>query len=121
MKEDKKILIIKLSSIGDVVHSLPFLEVIRNQFPHALIDWVVEQEAASIIKGHPALNNLIISKRKAWQKNIFKSSQFLNIINEAKGLIQKTRSLNYNMVIDLQGLLKSGLLTALPKDTGKSE
>ena len=112
---NKKILIIKLSSIGDVVHSLPFLEVIRNEFPHALIDWIVEQEAASIIKGHPALNNLIISKRKVWQKNIFKTSQFMNVMNEAKGLIQKTRSLNYNMVIDLQGLLKSGLFTCIAK------
>ena len=63
-----KILIIKLSSIGDVVHTLPFLEVLKNNHPDSRIDWLVEEEASQVISGHPAINRIIISKRKAWEK-----------------------------------------------------
>jgi len=49
MKRPDSILIVKLSAIGDVVHTLPLLEVLRKNFPHARIDWVVEEEAGQII------------------------------------------------------------------------
>ncbi|RLB13416.1 MAG: lipopolysaccharide heptosyltransferase I, partial [Deltaproteobacteria bacterium] len=58
------ILIIKLSAIGDVVHSLPLLEVLKDRFPLSKIDWVVEEDASGIIEDHPDIDQLIIFPRK---------------------------------------------------------
>jgi len=51
MNNNPNILVIKLSAIGDVVHSLPFLEVLKDRFPLSKIDWVVEEDAARIVEG----------------------------------------------------------------------
>ena len=51
-----KILIVKLSALGDVVHTLPALNALRKRYPHAHITWLVETAAAEIIRGHSALD-----------------------------------------------------------------
>jgi 3-deoxy-D-manno-octulosonic-acid transferase/heptosyltransferase-1 len=124
MTRFKKILIIKLSSIGDVVHALPFLEALRNSFPDSKIDWLVEEEASQVISGHPAINRVIISRRKAWEKEILNLLKFAGVISEAAGFYKDLRSESYDIVIDMQGLFRSGFLTALSKGkrkTGMSE
>jgi len=62
---EPNILVIKLSAVGDVVHSLPFLEVLRDRFPSAMIDWVVEEDASGIVEGHPDIDRLMIFPRKS--------------------------------------------------------
>ena len=59
----KKILIIRLSSIGDVVHIIPSLYLLRQYFPDAFIGWVISEKSASIIKGHSLLDKVYILKR----------------------------------------------------------
>ncbi len=54
-----RLLIVKLSSIGDIVHTLPSLAAIRRAFPDAEISWVVEERAAEILRGNPMIDNLI--------------------------------------------------------------
>ncbi len=66
-----KILIVKLSAIGDVIHTLPALNAIRLHYPDAHITWLAEAAAASLIEGHTALDRVLISKRKEWVKRIF--------------------------------------------------
>ncbi len=61
-----KILIIKLSAIGDVVQTLPALEAIKKLYPDSEITWVVEEAAAGILEGHPLIDRLLVSRRKAW-------------------------------------------------------
>lgn len=113
------ILIVKLSAIGDVVHTLPFLEVLKGRFPVSHIDWLVEEDASQIVEGHPALEKVIVSRRKSWQKRLLKGGRFISVFEEIFGFLKELRSRNYDLVIDLQGLLKSGILVGLSKGKRK--
>lgn len=106
-----KILIIKLSSIGDVVHTLPSLYAIRQRYPDAVIDWLVEEAASDIIKGHNLLNDCIIVKRKKWLKKPLSIDTWRN----AAAVVRILRSKSYDIVIDFQGLVKSGIWAFLSK------
>ncbi len=119
MTNFKNILIIKLSSIGDVVHTLPFLEVMKNSYPDSKIDWLVEEEASQVISGHPAINRVIISKRKSWEKEILNPLKFAKVYSEAAGFYKELKRSSYDIVIDLQGLFRSGFLTALSRGKRK--
>jgi heptosyltransferase-1 len=113
------ILIVKLSSIGDVVHALPFLEALRKGLPGARIDWVVEEDSSQILVGHPALNRVIVSRRKSWQQGLAKTPHSVCVFREMLHFLNELRSLHYDLVIDLQGLLKSGVLVGLSKGKRK--
>lgn len=119
MQEVENILIIKLSSIGDVVHSLPFLEAIRNKFTHARIDWLVEEAASPILKGHSAIDRIIVSNRKSWQNKVFKGLGCISVLREAAQLFKEIRARRYDLVIDLQGLFRSGFLVGLSRGDRK--
>lgn len=119
MLHPDSILIVKLSAIGDVVHSLPFLEVLRENFPHARIDWLVEEGGARIIEGHPAIDRVIVSRRRSWQRRLVKGTAYLSVIREAARFLREIRAREYDLVIDLQGLLKSGVLTGLSRGKRK--
>jgi 3-deoxy-D-manno-octulosonic-acid transferase/heptosyltransferase-1 len=107
------ILIIKLSAVGDVVHSLPFLEVLRDRFPSAMIDWVVEEDASGIVESHPEIDRLIIFPRKSWLKRFIKKGEYIGVGKEVTKFLKELKSRRYDIVVDLQGLLKSGILTFL--------
>ena len=119
--EDKKpqILIIKLSAIGDVVHSLPLLEVLRQRFPLARIDWLVEEDASGIVEGHPCIDGLLIFPRKSWLQRFRRKGEFLSAGREVARFIRELRNRRYDIVIDLQGLLKSGILTFIVRGKRK--
>ncbi|MGB5157582.1 glycosyltransferase family 9 protein [Desulfobacterium sp. N47] len=119
MTEIKNILIIKLSSIGDVVHALPFLEVIKQCYPDSKIDWLVEEEASKVILGHGSINRIIVSGRKRWQKDILNPLKFINTSSDAIAFFKDLRLSSYDIVIDLQGLFRSGFLAALSKGERK--
>jgi len=119
--ENKKphILIIKLSAIGDVVHSLPFLEVLRDRFPFSGIDWVVEEDASGIVEGHPIIDQLLIFPRKSWLKRFSKKGEYFKVGKEIGGFLKELREKKYDIVVDLQGLFKSGVLTFLARGKRK--
>lgn len=98
-----KILIIKLSALGDVVHTLPALHALRKEFPEAAIDWLVEEAASPLLKDHPLLNRLHVFK-KAWRKNILRHF-FSDIVPFYKSIQKK----KFDWAIDFQGLTKSGI------------
>ena len=64
------ILIVKLSAIGDVIHTLPALSALRRRYPDADITWVVEEAASDLIRGHPHLDRVIVSRRKRWMDDL---------------------------------------------------
>ena len=115
----KSILIIKLSAIGDVVHTLPFLEVIRENFPKARIDWVVEEASSQIIEGHRAIDHVIVSHRTSWQKQLFSGRESLAALIGIRRFLRELRAETYDLVIDLQGLLKSAVLLGLSRGRRK--
>jgi lipopolysaccharide heptosyltransferase I len=119
MKTPESILIVKLSAIGDVVHALPFLEVLRENFSNARIDWLVEEQAFQIIEGHSGLDRVIVSRRNSWKSRLLQFKSCMSVIREVKSFLKELRSYEYDLVIDLQGLLKSGVLVGLSKGKRK--
>ena len=114
-----KILIVKLSAIGDVIHTLPSLNAIRKHYPDAHITWLVEEAASNLVVRHEALDRVIISKRKQWIKSVLSPSCLKNI-KEAYQFIKELRDTEYDLIIDFQGLLKSGVLIALARGKRKT-
>lgn len=115
----RSILLVKLSAIGDVVHTLPLLEVLRRNFPEARIDWLVEEEAFPMIEGHKDIDHVIVSFRKSWQKGLLSRRDRPAALSEIKRFVRDLRSHTYDLVIDLHGLFKSGLLTGLARGRRK--
>jgi 3-deoxy-D-manno-octulosonic-acid transferase/heptosyltransferase-1 len=109
-----EILIVKLSAIGDVIHTLPALNSIRNHYPQAHITWLVEEAASELLIGHPALDRILISRRKAWisEFRLLKTAQPLR---EIRSFLTALRDTRYDLLFDFQALLKSGILIALIK------
>jgi len=103
----RKILIVKPSSLGDVVHSLPFLNAMNTCFPDAEIHWVIAKGLEGLLEGHPMIDRLIVINKDLW-KNLSRAGSTLKEIRE---LFRQLRHEKYDVVVDLQGLLRSGLIT----------
>ena len=110
-----KILFIKLSAIGDVVQTLPALEAIKNVYPAAEITWVVEEAAAGILEGHPLIDRLMVSHRKSWIAMMKQPGTFASGVRSVIRFITDLRTTRYDIAIDFQGLLKSGMLIGLAR------
>ena len=111
----KKILIIKLSAIGDVVQALPALEAIKKAFPASSVTWVVEEAAAGILEGHPLIDTLLVSGRKSWLRMLGHPRTFREGILKIAAFLRALRADRYDIAIDLQGLFKSGVLIGLAR------
>lgn len=107
----RRILIVKPSSLGDIVHALPVLDALNRTFPQAKIDWVVAKGFEGLLEHHPMINRLWIIHKDRW-KNLRALSQ---TAAEIRNLFQALRAEQYDLVIDLQGLLRSGLITNATK------
>jgi len=107
-----RILIVKLSSIGDVVHALPTLVALRRHFPQAYIAWLVEEKSKDIVLEHPLLDEVLIFPKERWRRDL-KDRPWPSLLQEVRGFIRDLRSRRFDIAIDLQGLLRSGILTWL--------
>ena len=106
------ILIVKLSAIGDVIHTLPSLAALRKLYPEAHITWVVEEAAADLVKNHPMLDAVLISRRKNWIKSL-RQGEFSRPLREMRAFLRELRKRPYDLVIDFHGLLKSAVIVLL--------
>jgi heptosyltransferase I len=103
----QRILLVKTSSLGDVIHNLPVVDDILAQFPEAQIDWVVEESFADIPRLHPKIHKVFVVAFRRWRKQLFSKSTWVEIAKFRVNIKQN----KYDAIIDTQGLLKSGLLT----------
>jgi lipopolysaccharide heptosyltransferase I len=110
MEQAQRILIIKPSSLGDVVNAFPFLSSLRRRYPDRYIAWLVEEEAAELLLGHPLLDRVIVSGRRRWRREVRTPFSGSAALREIAALIAELRQGRYDLVIDLQGLLKSALM-----------
>ena len=101
-----RILIIKTSSMGDIIHALPVLDYLRQAHPNIEVDWVVEEVFKDLLEGNPLLRKLHIVRLRVWRKNIFSGQTRLEISALRKQLLEE----HYDIVFDIQGNLKSGLI-----------
>lgn len=106
-----KILIVKTSSLGDMIHSFGALDYLRNRFPKAQIDWVAEKPFAELVKAHPQIDQVVVFESKKWGKSLFSQETRQQI----KSFRKKLRESRYDLLFDLQGNLKSGLIVALAR------
>lgn len=102
-----RILIVKLSSLGDVIQTLPTLNDMRQALPHAIFDWVVEEAFARLLKSHvPCLDRVLPVAQRRWRKTPFNA-----VVRAEKALfLQNLQAQNYDVVLDFQGLIKSALI-----------
>ncbi len=117
-----KILVIRLSALGDLIHTLPAVNALKDRWPEAEITWAVETAAAPLLDGHPALARVIVSRRKAWLTAVRSGDRraSADALREMTRFIRTLRSTRYDLVIDFQHLMKSGVLAGLARGRVKA-
>ena len=101
-----KILIVRVSSLGDVVHNMPMLQDILQHYPQAQIDWVVEEAYVTLVRLQPGVRRIIPVALRRWRKQLFSAP----VRAEIAAFRQTLKSEAYDFVFDTQGLFKTGLL-----------
>ena len=114
---EMRILIIKLSAIGDVVHSLPVLSALRRLYPNSSIHWLVEEAAAGLLQDHPLLDRVLISRRKSWISGLKQGR--ISVLKEFWNFLGAVRAERYDLILDLQNLFKSALWVAVARGPRK--
>ena len=107
-----RVLIIKLTSMGDLMHALPALTDASKQIPNISFDWVVDENFSEVPLWHPNVKSVITTNHRSWKKNIFSNS----LINELRNIKSALNTINYDAIIDMQNNLKSAAISSLIKD-----
>jgi len=105
-RDFRKILLIKLSAVGDVVHTIPVLNKLRRRYPMAQLDWLVTPAIAELLQHHPAITNIIEFERKAWSTP-WRLTPFASYAR----LAAKLRAAAYDLVVDMHGQFRTAALT----------
>ena len=108
----KKLAIVKLSSLGDVIHALPVARAIRRARPSVHLTWIVEAREYALLRDHPDLDMVIPVDTRLWRRLIRRPSGVREVLGKVSRLRGRIRAARFDVVLDLQGLIKSGLLTA---------
>jgi heptosyltransferase-1 len=103
----ERILIVKLSAIGDIIHTLPAVAALRRAYPEAWLAWLVEGAGSSLLRGNPDLDELITVDTRAWRANWWMG------LRHAWYVTRHLRQAGFELCIDFQGLLKSALFAYL--------
>lgn len=111
----KRILINKMSSLGDIIHVFPVLHYLKHYEPDCQIDWVVEKPFAELVKAHPFVNQVITVQTKKWRSELWSRSTWKELGEFRKALCAN----QYDILLDLQGNVKSGVVTAMAKSKVK--
>lgn len=101
--EFSRILLIKPSALGDVVHTIPVLVKLRARYPNARIDWLITPENADIVRCHPALSNVVLFARRDFSKRGRRWRALVSFFD----LLKQIRRAKYDLVIDMHGQLRS--------------
>ena len=117
-----KILLVKLSSLGDVLHNLPIVWDLRKRLPNAQIDWIVEEAYVHLLEplkttdAFKGIDRIIPVAFRRWRKNLFS----IRTWREFFAMRKQFQSTTYDIVLETQGLLKSGLVCALAKKSNNA-
>jgi heptosyltransferase-1 len=106
-----RILLIKMSSLGDVIHNLPVASDIRHHRPDAIIDWVVEEQYTPLVAMHPAVDHIIPIALRRWRGSLLSPATW----REFAAFRRTLRSNEYDAIVETQGLLKSALVAKLAR------
>jgi heptosyltransferase I len=104
--EPRSICILRLSSIGDVIHTLPVAHLLKERFPSARITWVAEKGMSALLNHHPAVDQLLLVDTKKWRKRIFSPV----VWKELFSFFRYIRMQGFDLALDFQGAFKSAIL-----------
>lgn len=102
----KRILVIKLTSLGDVIHTLPAITDVQRHYPGLEIDWMIDQSFQEIATFHPAVHTIFPTNHRKWLRNWGQRESY----QAAYKLVRSVRQTEYDLVIDAQGNVKSAFL-----------
>ena len=105
----KRVLVIRLSAIGDVVFASPLIDAIKRARPDAEVYWLAESTVAPLLAHHTGLKELLIWPREEWRE-LFRRGHLWKLSREIMSFRKKLRAHQFDLVLDAQGLLKSALL-----------
>lgn len=103
-----RILIVKTSAIGDIIHAFPVVEYLKSRFPDAVIDWVVEKNYQELVQAHPHISTVLTIATQRWKKGLHRLLTWKEIWCFRKEI----RRQKYDILFDLQGNTKSAVVTA---------
>lgn len=104
-----KLLLVKTSSMGDVIHALPSVTDILEHFPATQVDWVVEENFAELPALHPGVRKTIPVAARRWRRNLLSAASW----REMAAFRRAIQTTNYDLIIDSQGLIKSAIIASL--------
>lgn len=107
-----KILIVRLSAMGDVVMASPLIHALRQRYPNAWIAWLVQPENAALLESHPELDEVIIWPRRQWEE-LWRQRRFWQLFRVIAQFRRELRSRNFDLALDVHSLLKSGIMVWL--------
>jgi len=112
--EPRAIALVKLSSLGDVIHALPAAEALAAAFPRTRLAWLVERRESALLRNHPAVDDVIDVDTRAW-RSARTPAQLLAVVRGIRALRRTLLASRFDVAIDMQGLVKSG---AVARATG---
>ncbi len=107
-----RIAIIKLSSLGDVIHALPVARALRRDLRGVHLTWIVEAREYALLKDHPDLDAVMPVDTRLWRRLVWRPAGARQVLGKVRRLRSRIRGAHFDVALDLQGLMKSGLLTA---------
>ncbi len=110
-----KILLVRVSSLGDVLHNMPIVADILAHFPEATIDWVVEEAYFDLVKLNPFIRKIIPFALRRWRKKILSPS----VLSEIAAFKKTLQAETYDVILDTQGLFKSGAIMGMANGGAK--
>jgi heptosyltransferase-1 len=111
LAEEPRIALVKLSSLGDVVHALPVAATLKAARPRARLAWIVERREAALLREHPALDEVIVADTRGWRR-ARTAAATRAVLADLRTLGRRLAKWRFDAVLDLQGLMKSGIITA---------
>ena len=107
MSDPRSILIIRLSAMGDIIMASPLIPALKEAYPEARLAWLTEEANAGLLRNNPRLDKLILWRRNHW-RDLARQRRYLELWREFRALVRELRQERFDLVLDIQGLLKSG-------------
>jgi lipopolysaccharide heptosyltransferase I len=111
--EFHKILVLRLSAVGDVLRTLPAVKALKKYFPSSHIAWVVEEPSKTLLESQPEIDQVIVFPRKRWTEGLRSIEKGWRTLKEVRQFILHLRKERFDIVLDFHGIIKSGMISFL--------
>ena len=111
--DSQKVLVLRLSAVGDVIRTLPAVQALKEQAPSSSVTWIVEEPSQAFLESQPEVDSVILFPRKKWTTGMKSLGTVWETLGEMRRFIVGIRKRKFDVVLDFHGILKSGLLSFL--------